>query len=195
MKIVKIYLGLSLVLFWTVWGQFTFKYFLDPAYTSKDLQAPSYVVGANCRVLIYCTCHFQGGSLFLSFFCLLVSSVSNFCPYPKGWWWTIFQAHLFSRVVGKEGRCQQITLAVCSQLFAHTGFAPSHGVHAFPVCTAQALGYFAGIFWRWALGCMHFPGLSRLGSDTRVLLKGADSAGPAFCALPRSEPLRRSGVW
>ena len=25
---------------------------------------PTYVVGANYRVLIYCTCHFQGGSLF-----------------------------------------------------------------------------------------------------------------------------------
>ena len=34
--IVKIYLGLSLVL-WTVWGQFIFRYFLDLAYTSQDL--------------------------------------------------------------------------------------------------------------------------------------------------------------
>ena len=34
---VKIYLGLSLVLLWTVWGQFIFRYFLDPAYTSQDL--------------------------------------------------------------------------------------------------------------------------------------------------------------
>ena len=64
MVIVKIYLGLSLVL-WTVWGQFIFRQFLDPAYTSQGLQAPSYVVGANYRVLIYCTCHFQGGSLCL----------------------------------------------------------------------------------------------------------------------------------
>ena len=37
MIIVKIYLGLSLVLLWTVWGQFIFRYFLDPAYTSQDL--------------------------------------------------------------------------------------------------------------------------------------------------------------
>ena len=64
-KIVKIYLGLSLVLLWAVWGQFIFGQFLDPAYTSQDLQAASYVVGANYRVLIYCTCHFQGGSLCL----------------------------------------------------------------------------------------------------------------------------------
>ena len=36
-KIVKIYLGLSLVVLWTVWGQFIFRSFLDPAYTSQDL--------------------------------------------------------------------------------------------------------------------------------------------------------------
>ena len=35
---------------------------LDPAYISQDLQAPSYVVGTNDRVLIYCTCHSKGGS-------------------------------------------------------------------------------------------------------------------------------------
>ena len=31
---------------------------------------------------------------------------------------------------------------------------------------------------------MHFPGLSPSGSGTRVLLKGTDSVGPAFCAFP-----------
>ena len=35
-KIVKIYLGLSLVL-WAVWGQFIFRKFLDLAYISQDL--------------------------------------------------------------------------------------------------------------------------------------------------------------
>ena len=42
---------------------------------------------------------------------------------------------------------------------------------------------------------MHFPGLSLSGSDSRVLHKGADSVGPAFCVLPRSEQLRWPGVW
>ena len=37
MIIVKIYLGLSLELLQTVWGQFIFKYFLDPPYNSQDL--------------------------------------------------------------------------------------------------------------------------------------------------------------
>ena len=36
-KIVKIYLGLSLVLLWTVWGQFISGQFLGLAYISQDL--------------------------------------------------------------------------------------------------------------------------------------------------------------
>ena len=40
---------------------------------------------------------------------------------------------------------------------------------------------------RWAMGCMHFPGLSHSCSGSQVLPKGADSIGPAFCALPRSK--------
>ena len=48
---------------------------------------------------------------------------------------------------------------------------------------------------RWALGCVHFPGLSCSGSGSLVLHKCADLVGPAFCALPRSELLRRSGAW
>ena len=36
-KIVKIYLGLSLVLLWAVWGQFIFGSFLGSAYISQDL--------------------------------------------------------------------------------------------------------------------------------------------------------------
>ena len=45
-----------------------------------------------------------------------------------------------------------------------------------------------------ALGCMHFPGLNRSCSGSRVLDKGTDSVGPAFCAFPRSEQLRQPGV-
>ena len=53
-KIVKMYLGLSLVLLWILWVQFIFSQFLVLAYISQDLQAPSYVVGTNHGVLIYC---------------------------------------------------------------------------------------------------------------------------------------------
>ena len=79
---------------------------------------------------------------------------------------------------------------VCSQCLSHTGPAPAHGACALPAQTAQALGCSARNCLRRALGCMHFPGVSRSDSDTQVLHKGTDSVEPAFCALPRSEPLR-----
>ena len=120
-KIVKIYLGLSLVLLWAVCGQLIFRQFLCPAYISQDLQAPSYVVGTNDRILIYCTCHFQGGSLCFSF-CLLVSSVSDFHPNTRGAVVdTFFQAHLFSRAVGRERCFKQITVACARSVPAIVG--------------------------------------------------------------------------
>ena len=189
MKVVKIYLGLSLVLLWTVWGQFIFGQFLGLAYISQDPQALSYVVSTNYRVLIYCTCHFQGGSLCFSFFCFLVS-VSNFHPHTRVQWWTLFLGPLVQSCCGEGGTLQTNNTGVCLQCLGHTGFAPAHGVCAFPVSTAQALGCSGGNYLRLALGCMHFPGLSHSGSGTRVLHKGTDSVGPEFCALPRSEQLR-----
>ena len=42
---------------------------------------------------------------------------------------------------------------------------------------------------------MHFPGLSCSGSGSQVLHKGAELVRPAFCALPRSDQLRRPGAW
>ena len=42
MIILKIYLGISLELLRAVWGQFSFQYFLVPAYTSSQgLEVPS----------------------------------------------------------------------------------------------------------------------------------------------------------
>ena len=122
-KIVKIYLGLSMVLLWAVSGQFIFGQFLGPAYISQDLQPLSYVVGTNDRVLIYCTCHFQDGSLCFSF-CLLVSSVSDFCSDTRERWWTLFQAHLFSCSMGREGCCKQTTLACVRSVSATLGLPP-----------------------------------------------------------------------
>ena len=79
---------------------------------------------------------------------------------------------------------------MCSQCLNHTGPAPAHSACTLPAHTAQALGCSAGNHLRPALGCMYLPGLSRSGSGTQIVLKGADSVGPAFCALPRSEQLR-----
>ena len=67
---------------------------------------------------------------------------------------------------GEGGTLQTNVTGVCgecSQCLGHTGFAPAHGVCAFPVYTAQAPGCFAGE-------------LSKV--------------GPGLCALPRSKPLR-----
>ena len=94
---------------------------------------------------------------------------------------------------GEGGTLQSNITGVCgecSQCFSHTGFAPTRDVCAFPVYTAQALGCSARNCLMSALGCTHSPGLSRLGSGSRVLHKGADLVGPVFCAHPRSEQLR-----
>ena len=148
-KIVKIYLGLSLVLLWAVWVQLIFRQFPGLAYISKDLQAPSYVVSTNDRVLIYCTCHFQGGSLCFSFFCLLVSSVSDFGPDTKGTVVDTFFRLTCSRC-GEGETLQTNNIGVYSQCLSHTGPAPTHCAHssgssllrrelteAGPACTSQ----------------------------------------------------------
>ena len=75
---------------------------------------------------------------------------------------------------------------VRSLCLSHTGSAPTHGTCSLPAHTAQALGCSAGNYLWLALGCLHLPGPSRSGSGTRVVLRGADLVGPAFCVLPRS---------
>ena len=79
---------------------------------------------------------------------------------------------------------------VCSQCLSHTGSALTHGACSLPDHTAQALGCSAGNHLCPALGCLHLPGPSSSGSGTRIVLRGPDSVGPAFCALPRSKKLR-----
>ena len=48
---------------------------------------------------------------------------------------------------------------------------------------------------KWALRFVHSPGVSHSGSGSQVLLKGTDSFGRVFCALPKSEQLRQPGAW
>ena len=81
--------------------------------------------------------------------------------------------------------------SVCSQCLSHTGPPLTHGTCSLPAHTAQALDCSAGNHPQLALGCLHLPGLSRSGSGTRVVRRGTDSVGPAFCALPRSKQLRQ----
>ena len=148
-KIVKIYLGLSLVLLWVLWGQFIFGQFLGPAYISQDLQVPSYVVGTNYRVLIYCTCHFQGGSLCFSFFCLLVSSVSDFHPDTKGAVVDTFLASLVQSRCGEEGMLQTNNSGMCWQCFSHTGLAQLTLLRLYVPLSGTIRG------WPWAVCTSH----------------------------------------
>ena len=141
-------------------------------------------------------CSFQGVSLCYSFFCLLVSSVSGFRPDTKGtvvdtfFFFFFFLGSLVQSCCGEGGTLQTNNTGVCSQCLNHTGPVPAHRPCSLPAHTARALGCSAGNHPRQALGYMHLPGPSRSGSGTRVVLRGADSVGPAFCALPRSKQLR-----
>ena len=157
-------------------------------YFSRSI-APSYVVGMNYRVLIYCTCHFQCGSL-CSSFCLLVSSMSDFHPDTRGAVVDTFLGSLVQSNCGEGGTLQTNNTDTCSQCLSHTGPAPTHGVCALPAHAAQVLGCSPGKHLRPALGCMHLPVLSCSGSGTQEVLRGADLVGSASCALPKSEQLR-----
>ena len=98
--------------------------------------------------------------------------------------------------MGREEHCKQISLAC-------VGSARSvSATLGLPPLTACVLSQSTLLRLQIALqlskaglGCMPFPGLSRSGSGTWVLHKGADSDGPAFCALPRSKQLRQLGAW
>ena len=79
---------------------------------------------------------------------------------------------------------------VCSQCLSYNGPVRTHGPSALPAHTAQALGCSTGNHLRPALGCVCLPGLSHSGSGTQVVLRGTDSFGPPFRALPKSEQLR-----
>ena len=101
---------------------------------------------------------------------------------------------MFSLAVGREEHCKQYhwhlwgVLAVswphwvCPRSW-HVCFPSLHWSGSRVLCRERALG------------CVHCPGLSRSSSGSQVLHKGADLVGPVFCALPRSEQLRRTGAW
>ena len=101
-----------------------------------------------------------------------------------------FLGSLVQSHCGEGGTLQTNNTGVCLQCLSRIELAPAHGACTLSTHTAQALGCSTGNNPRPALGCMHLPGLSRSGSGTRVVLRGADSVGPVYCALPRSEQLR-----
>ena len=99
-----------------------------------------------------------------------------------------------------EGGTLQINITgicgECSQCMDHTGLAPAHRLRVLSWATLLRLQVaLHGYCPKWTLRIMHVPGLSCSDSGSRVLCKGTDSVGHAFCALPRSEQFRRSGSW
>ena len=89
---------------------------------------------------------------------------------------------MFSRAVGREGHCRQISLSCVGSACSvpATLVCPCSRRVCFPIL------HFSGsrlLYRERALSCMHFPGLSHSGSGFWVLHKGADSVGPVFCAF------------
>ena len=103
---------------------------------------------------------------------------------------------MFSCTVGREEHCKQISLACVGS--PHNVWA-TMGLPLFTPCVPSRSTLLRlqvslqGNCLKRALGCVHFPGLRRSGSGSRVLHKGTDSVGPEFA--PRSEQLRRPGAW
>ena len=153
-------------------------------------------MSANYRVLICCTCHLQSSSLFFvyfGFFCLQVSLVSDFHPETRGRRWSLDYAPLFSPAVGRGEHCKHESLACVGSarsVWATPGLLP---LTACVLSQSTLLRLQVALQMnclKRALGCVHFPGLSRSGSGSQVFHKGTDSVGPAFCTLPRPEQLR-----
>ena len=100
--------------------------------------------------------------------------------------------------MGREEHCKQISLACVGSarsVWATLGLPPLTACVLSRSTLLRLQVALQGNCLRWALGCVHFPGLSRSGSCSQVLHKSTDLVGPVFCALPRSEQLRQLGAW
>ena len=114
-------------------------------------------------LLICGTCHFQSGSLCLfGFFCLKLSSGSNFHLDTRGQRWSLVQAHLFSHAVGREEHYKQTSLACVGSTLS---VSATLGLPPLTMCVLSQTK------------------LLRL----QVALQGV---GPGLPAFPSSKPLR-----
>ena len=133
----------------------------------------------NCRVLVCCTCHFQGGSPFFVYFGFLslqVSSVSNF-HWHKGVKVVTCLGSLFSCAVEREWQWKY-----CWYVWEVLAVDGPHCVcnspmqHVFPGSTLLRVhSDLQRHCPKWALHIMHFPGLSH--SDSQVLCKSTHPDG------------------
>ena len=106
---------------------------------------------------------------------------------------------MFSCAVDRQEHCKQIhwcVWAVFTVSGPHWVYSRSPTECVFSQSTLLSLQIaMRGNCLKQILGCMHLPGLSCSDTVSQVLHKGTDSAGSAFCALPRSVQLRWPGVW
>ena len=90
---------------------------------------------------------------------------------------------MFSRAVGREGRCRQISL-VC---VGSTRSVPATLGLPLLMCVCFPRLHCSGfslLYREQTLSCVHFPSLSHSDSCSWVLHKGPESVGPAFSAFP-----------
>ena len=96
---------------------------------------------------------------------------------------------MFNCAVGRKEHCKQISLACVGSarsVWVTLGLPPLTACVLSMSTLLRLQVALQGNYLKWVLGCVLFPGLSRSGSGSRVLHRGADSVGPAFGALPRS---------
>ena len=120
-----------------------------------------------------------------NFFCLLVSSVSDFRPVTGeavvNTFILIFLGSLVQLHCGEGGMLQTSNTGMCLQCLSPPGPAPAPGTHHSGSTLLRQDPSEAS-------PRLHAPPwykLLRLG--TQVALRGTDLVGPAFCALPRTE--------
>ena len=98
-----------------------------------------------------------------------------------------FLGSLLQSCCGEGGALQTNIPGVCgerSQCLGHTGFAPLTA-HVLSLSTLLRLQVALHVnCLRWALGCVHFPGLSRSGSGSRVLHKAQTQLCLRFVPFP-----------
>ena len=134
-------------------------------------------------------------SVYFRFFCLLVSSVSNFHPDTR-WGVVVTFFRLTCSVVLWGGRnsankyhWRVLTVIqphwVCPDSW-HVCFTSLHCSGSRLLCRELSDA---------GPGLHALPRSSHSGSGSWVLHKGADLVGSAFCACPRSEQLRWPGAW
>ena len=133
---------------------------------------------------------------YFALLCLQVFSVSNFYPDTRGEGGHLFRLTCSTVLWGGKNTAKNSLACVGS----------THSVWitvGLPLITACVLSQstllklqvaLQGNCPKQVLGFVHFLSLSQSGSGSQVLHKSTDSVGPVFCALPRSEELRRPGA-